>query len=168
MKDSNLFLYLASGEINGNGFWLIDTTLNDSPLKEKSFLLDCHRKELVGQDSAKEIIYAINLNINNILKDLNKGGYKIEEPIKGISFSFPLTLLENIFDFWIERYKDPLEWETCIGLLKIKQRYSLSSMIDSSGIRGNAKEWAPKIERLHSYRPQTNNEIRLPKPMWKE
>ena len=109
MKDSNLFLYLASGEINGNGFWLIDTTLNDSPVKEKSFLLDCHRKELVGQDSAKEIIYAINLNINNILKDLNKGGYKIEEPIKGISFSFPLTLLENIFDFWIERYKDPLE-----------------------------------------------------------
>ena len=168
MIGANLFLYLASGEIDGNGFWLIDTTLYESPLIEKSYLLECYRKELIGEDSSKEIMYAINLNLSNIHRGLNKEGYKIEKPIKGISFSFPLTLLESIFDFWIERYKEPLEWETCIGLLKIKQRFSLISMINCVGIKGNAKEWAPKIESLHSYHPDNNNKIRLQKPMWKE
>ena len=168
MIGSNLYLYLASGEIDGNGFWIIDTTLNESPLKENSYLLDCHRKELIGIDSSKEIMNAINLNLNNILNELNKDGYKIEKPIKGISFSLPLTLLESIFDFWIERYKEPLEWETCIGLLKIKQRFSLISMINSNGIKGNAKEWAPKVEALHNYHPEINNKIINQKPMWKE
>ena len=167
MIGSNLYLYLASGELNGNGFWIIDTTLSESPLIEKDYLLDCHRKELVGEESAKDIMYAIDLNISNILKELLKQGYKIEKPLKGIPFSFPLTLLENIFDFWIERYKEPLEWETCIGLLKIKQRYSLKSMISSNGIKGNAKEWAPKIESLHFYRPDTNKHNPIKKPMWK-
>ena len=164
---SNLYLYLASGELNGNGFWIIDTSLNESPLIEKKYLLDCHRKELIGAKSSREIINAINLNINNLSNELINEGYKIDKPIKGISFSFPLTLLENIFDFWIDRYKEPLEWETCLGLLKIKQRYPLTLMINSKGIKGNAKEWAPKIERLHSYRPESNNQINVKKPMWK-
>ena len=167
MIDSNLFLYLASGELNGHGFWIIDTSLSESPLMEKKYLLDCHRKELIGAESAKEIIYAINLNLNNIYNDLTKEGYKIDKPIKGISFSFPLTLLENIFDFWIERYKEPHEWESCLGLLKIKQRLPLTSMIDSNCIMGNAKEWAPQIEILHKYRPNNKNQINIKKPMWK-
>ena len=168
MIESNLFLYLASGEIDGDGFWIIDTTLNESPFIDKSYLLECYRKELIGQDAAKEIMYAINLNLRNILNELNREGHKIEKPIRGISFSLPLTLIENIFDFWIERYKDPLEWETCIGLLKIKQRFSLTSMINSNGIKGNAKEWAPKIENLHNYHPNNNNKLRIQNPMWNE
>ena len=164
---SNQFLYLASGELDGNGFWIVDTSFNESPLIENNFLLDCHRKELVGADSARDIINAINLNISNLHKDLLKDGYKIEIPKKGISFNFPLSLLENIFDFWLERYKNPLEWETCLGLLKIKQRYSLKSLIMSDGITGNAKEWAPKVENLHKFRPNTNNQIKKIKPMWK-
>mgnify|MGYP001469980678 CR=1 FL=1 len=167
MVVSNIFLYLASGELNGNGFWIIDTTLYDSPLIEKNYLLDCHRKELVGEESAKEIIYAINLNLSNIFNQLIKEGYKIEKPIKGIPFSFPLSLLEKIFDFWFERYKKPSEWDTCLGLLKIKQRFSLTSIIKSKGIKGNAREWAPEIENLHCYRPDTNNQINIKKPMWK-
>ena len=167
MIETNLFLYLASGELNGDGFWIIDTTSSESPLIEKKYLLDCHRKELIGGESAKEIISAINLNLNNIYNDLIKEGYKIEKPVKGISFSYPLDLLENIFDFWFEIYKDPLAWETCLGLLKIKQRFPLSSLIMSNGIRGNAKEWAPKIESLHKYRPYYQNPKSIKKPMWK-
>jgi len=167
VKVSNQFLYLASGELNGNGFWIIDTTLSESPLLDNDFLLDCHRKELIGKESANDIINAINLNINNLQKDILIEGYKIEKPIRGISFSFPLTLLENIFDFWFERYKDPSEWEACLGLLKIKQRHSLRTLIMSNGIKGNAKEWAPRIEKLHKYRPNTNNQTNRIKPMWK-
>ena len=167
MIDSNLFLYLASGELNGHGFWIIDTSLNESPLMENKYLLDCHRKELIGAESAKEVTYAINLNLNNIYNELTKEGYNIDIPIKGISFSFPLTLLENIFDFWIERYKKPDEWESCLGLLKIKQRFPLTSIINSDAIKGNAKEWAPKIEKLHNYRPNNKNQIDIKTPMWK-
>ena len=43
-----------------------DTTLNESPFIDKSYLLECYRKELIGQDAAKEIMYAINLNLRNI------------------------------------------------------------------------------------------------------
>jgi len=68
--------------------------LYDSPLIEKNYLLDCHRKELVGEESAKEIIYAINLNLSNIFNQLIKEGYKIEKPIKGIPFSFPLSFTD--------------------------------------------------------------------------
>ena len=167
MVVSNLFLYLASGELNGNGFWIIDTSLNESPLIEKKYLLDCYRKELVGEESAKEIMYAINLNLKNIFSELVKEGYKIEKPIKGISFSFPLILLENIFDFWMERYQKPPEWETCLGLLKIKQRFSLISMINSDAIKGHVKEWARKIESLHSYKPDKKTQIIIQKPMWR-
>ncbi|MBK17027.1 MAG: josephin [Prochlorococcus sp. SP3034] len=164
---SKLFIYLASGELNGDGFWIIDTTSNELPLIENKYLLDCHRKELIGEESAKEIKFAINLNINNINKELIKQGYNIERPIKGISFSYPLDLLENIFDFWFEAYKDPLVWETCLGLLKMKQRLPLTSLIMSNGIKGNAKEWAPKIESLHNYRPDSINIKDIKKPMWK-
>jgi len=164
---SNLFLFLANGELNGTGFWLIDTSTSDEPLSENKSLLECHRKELIGQKSAEEIIYAINLNLNNLYDDLNKEGYKIEKPVKGISYSLPLTLLEKFFDFWLERYKKPSEWETCLGLLKIKQRFPLTSIISSSGIKGNVKEWAPRIENLHKYRPDSFNPTKVNEPMWK-
>jgi len=165
--ETSLFLYLASGEKNGNGFWIIDTSLNESPLNENKYLLDCHRKELIGEESAKEILYAINLNINNVNNELIKEGYLIEKPIKGISFSYPLNFLEDIFDFWLELYKDPIAWETCIGLLKIKQRFPLTPLIISKCIKGNAKEWAPRIENLHNYRPESENSKVINKPMWK-
>ena len=79
----------------------------------------------------------------------------------------PLNVLENIFDFWVDTFKKKSSWDTCIGLLKIKQRYPLSNLIMSEGLKGNAKECAPKIEFLHSYRPETCNIKKLNKPMWK-
>ena len=65
MISRNIYLILASGEINGIGFWLVDKIYNEFPTIENKDLLECHRKELVAEDSAKEILYAINFNVNN-------------------------------------------------------------------------------------------------------
>ena len=168
MTGSNLFLILASGEINGQGYWIIDTTFNESPTIDDKNLIECHRKELVGEESANNILKAIFLNIKNIKDDLIKEGFIIENPPKGISFSFPLNILENIFDFWLELYKDKNSWETCLGLLKIKKRNLLNDLISSGVLKGSAKEWAPIIQNLHTYRPEsTRKQKKINQPMWK-
>ena len=168
MSGTNLFLILASGEINGIGYWLIDTTFNDTPTNDDKNLIECHRKELIGKESAEMILFAIFLNLSNIKDDLKREGYVIDNPPKGISFSFPLNILENIFDFWLELYKDKNSWETCLGLLKIKKRNLLKSLIISNVLKGSAKEWAPRIEELHKYRPELNRKKKkINEPMWK-
>ena len=168
MNRANLFLILASGEINGIGYWLIDTTVNDSPTNYDKNLIECHRKELVGEESAKMILRAIFLNINNLEDDLKRDGFTIDKPPKGISFSFPLDILENIFDFWLDIYKDKKSWETCVGLLNIKKRNLLKSLISKDILKGGAKVWAPKIESLHKYRPESiRNKKKINEPMWK-
>ena len=167
LSGTNLFLILASGEINGAGYWLIDTTFNDTPTDDDQNLIECHRKELIGKESAEMILFAIFLNLNNINDDLKREGFVIDNPPKGISFSFPLNILENIFDFWLELYKDNNSWETCLGLLKIKKRNLLTSLITSDVLKGSAKKWAPKIEELHSYRPDFNRKKKkINEPMW--
>ena len=168
LSGTNLFLILASGEINGTGYWFIDKSFNDNPTNDDKNLIECHRKELIGEESAKMILFAIFLNLNNINDDLKREGFVIDNPPKGISFSFPLNILENIFDFWLELYKDKDSWETCLGLLKIKKRNLLTSLISSDVLKGSAKEWAPRIEELHKYRPELNRKKKkINEPMWK-
>ena len=163
----NLYLILASGEINGIGFWLIDTTSNEFPMIENKDLLECHRKELIGEESAGDILFAINFNFNNLINDLQKDGFNINKPPKGISFNLPLDVIEDIFDFWIDTYKNKNTWQTAIGLLKIKKRVSLTSIIKSKAIKNHVKELANIIERLHSYRPITREKYENKDPMWK-
>ena len=168
LSKTNLFLILASGEINGIGYWFIDKTFSDMPTNDDKNLIECHRKELIGEESAEMILFAIFLNLKNIDEDLKREGFLIDKPPKGISFSFPLNVLENIFDFWLELYKDKNSWETCLGLLKIKKRNLLKSLIISNVLKGSAKEWAPRIEELHKYRPETNKtKKKNNEPMWK-
>ena len=71
----------------------------------------------------------------------------------GIPFDIPLEILENIFDFWLDIYKNQEAWETCLGLLKIRKRIPLKNLIKSKSLKGNSKKWALKVETLHSYRP---------------
>ena len=167
MISSNLYLFLASGEKDGIGFWLINTTLNEFPILEDKYLLECHRKELIGEASSSEILFAINLNLNNLMNDIKKEGFNIEKPPKGISFNLPLNVIEDIFDFWLETYKNKKSWQTSLGLLKIKKRISLSSLINSEAIKSNVKELANIIEILHSYRPSTLEKYKNKDPMWK-
>ena len=167
MDNSPKYLFLASGAKNGEGFWILGIKNCDENILEDKNLLDCHRKELIGNESAKDILFAIDLNINNLLNDLISKNYLIKRPSIGISFDIPLDLLENIFDFWLDIYKNQESWETCLGLLKVRKRISLNNLIKSEGLKGNSKKWAIKIETLHTYIPNSLRIEKLNDPMWK-
>ena len=139
----------------------------DENILDDKNLLDCHRNELIGNESAKDILFAINLNIDNLLNELRKKNYLIERPSIGITFDLPLDILESIFDFWLDIYKNQEAWETCIGLLKVRKRISLSNLIESDSLKGNSKKWAIKVETLHSYLPNSLRIEKVNDPMWK-
>ncbi|MDA9745880.1 josephin [Prochlorococcus sp. AH-736-K20] len=167
MENSPQYLFLASGHKEGEGFWIVGVKNCDENVLDDKKLLDCHRKELIGNESAKAILLAINLNINNLLNILKNKNYFIETPSMGISFDIPLDILENIFDFWLDIYKNQEAWETCLGLLKVRKRISLKNLIEGGSLKGNSKKWAIEIETLHNYVP---NSLKLEKqndPMWK-
>ena len=166
MENSAQYLFLASGEKNGEGFWIVGVKNCDESILEDKNLLDCHRKELIGNESAKDILSAINLNINNLLNELRKKSYLIESPSLGISFDLPLEILESIFDFWLDIYKNQEAWEACLGLLKVRKRIPLTNLIESDSLKGNSKKWAIKIENLHTYVPSSLGIEKLNDPMW--
>ena len=101
MENSPQYLFLASGVNNGEGFWIVGIKNCDENILNDENLLDCHRKELIGNESAKDILLAINLNVDNLLNELRNKNYLIERPSMGISFDIPLEKLENIFTFQI-------------------------------------------------------------------
>ena len=166
LENSPQYLFLASGLKNGEGFWIVGVkNCNESILEDKN-LLDCHRKELIGNASAKDILFAINLNINNLFNELRNKNYVIERPSMGISFDIPLDILEKIFDFWLDIYKNQEAWETCLGLLKVRKRISLTNLIESESLKGNSKKWAIKVETLHTYVPNVLRIEKINEPMW--
>ena len=167
LKNNSLFLFLASGVINDQGFWLIGIKNSNVKVLDDKTLLECHRKELIGLESSKDILNAINLNIDNILNDFKNKHISLDEPPKGISFDIPLNILENIFDFWLEKYKDQEAWETCFGLLKIRTRAPLTNLINSGCIKGDSKKWALKIENLHNCMSIPIKNSIAKEPMWR-
>ena len=167
MENTAQYLFLASGVKNGEGFWMVGVKNCDENILADQNLLDCHRKELIGNESAKDILFAIDLNINNLLNELSKKNYLIEKPSMGISFDLPLDILESIFDFWLDIYKNQEAWEICIGLLKVRRRISLKNLIESASLKGNSKKWAIKVETLHTYIPNSLRIDVVNDPMWK-
>jgi len=167
LENSSQYLFLASGAKDGEGFWLVGAKNSEENILEDKNLLDCHRKELIGEESAQDIIFAINLNINNLFDELKNKNFLVERPSIGISFDIPLEILENIFDFWLDLYKNQEDWDTCLGLLKIRKRISLTNLIKSESLKGNSKKWALKVENLHTYVPSTLRIEKLKDPMWK-
>ena len=167
MENTVKYLFLASGVKNGEGFWMVGVKNCDENISADQNLLDCHRKELIGNESAKDILFAIELNINNLLNELRKKNYLIEKPSMGISFDLPLDILESIFDFWLDIYKNQEAWEICIGLLKVRRRISLKNLIESESLKGNSKKWAKKVENLHTYIPNSIRVDKVNDPMWK-
>ena len=166
MESSYKFLFLASGSKNGEGFWFIGVKNSDENILNDENLLDCHRKELIGDESAKDILFAINLNLKNLFNEFEKHKILIDTPSYGISFNIPLDVLVNIFDFWLEKYKQKDTWEICLGLLKTRKRISLSNLIKSGSLKGKSKKLAIEIETLHSYKPsQVKNKLKN-EPMW--
>ena len=152
---------------NGEGFWVIGVKNCDENILDDKNLLDCHRKELIGNESAQDILFAINLNINNLLSELKNKNHSLQKPSLGISFDIPLDLLESIFDFWLDIYKNQEAWETCLGLLKVRKRISLKNLIESGSLKGNSKKWAIEVENLHNYLPSSLKLEKPNDPMWK-
>ena len=167
LKNSAQYLFLASGTKNGEGFWIVGVKNSDENILADNNLLDCYRKELIGNEAAKDLLFAINLNVNNIVTELENNNYLIDKPSMGISFSVPLENLEKIFDFWLDTYKKKEDWETSLGLLKIRKRISLTNLIKNGSLRGNSKKFAIKVENLHSYEPKSFKNEKENKPMWK-
>tara|TARA_Y100001968_G_C19287930_1_gene682697 strand:+ start:247 stop:750 length:504 start_codon:yes stop_codon:yes gene_type:complete len=167
LERSHQFLFLASGSKNGEGFWFIGVKNNDENVLDDEFLLECYRKELIGSDSAKNILFAINLNTDNIIDNLAKEKYSLNKPSIGISFDIPLNVLENIFDFWLDKYKCKADWEICLGLLKTKKRLPLSNLIRIGSLKGNSMKWAKEIEKLHGYKPNSKKNNPSNDPMWR-
>jgi len=167
LDNTTQYLFLASGVKNGEGYWFVGVKNCDENILDDKDLLDCHRKELIGNQSAKDILFAIDLNINNLFEELRKKNYLIKRPSVGISFDIPLDLLESIFDFWLEIYKNHEAWEICLGLLKVRKRISLTNLIKSESLKGNSKKWAIKVENLHTYVPNSHSMEKLNDPMWK-
>jgi len=139
LENSPQYLFLASGVNNGEGFWFVGVKNCDENILEDKNLLDCHRKELIGDASAKDILYAIDLNISNLFNELKNKNYLIKRPSIGISFDIPLDILESIFDFWVDIYKNHEAWEACLGLLKVRKRIPLTNLIESDSLKGNSK-----------------------------
>tara|TARA_B100002051_G_scaffold273857_1_gene313579 strand:+ start:1499 stop:2002 length:504 start_codon:yes stop_codon:yes gene_type:complete len=167
LQNSPQYLYLASGVKNGEGFWIVGVKNCDENILGDTNILDCHRKELIGYESARDILFAINLNISNLMNELKIKNFLIETPSMGISFNIPLVLLERIFDFWLDIYRNEETWETCLGLLKVRKRISLTNLIESESLKGASKKWAIKIEALHTYVPNSLRTEKLNDPMWK-
>ena len=167
MENSPQYLFLASGAKNGEGFWIVGVKNCDENILDDKNLLDCHRKELIGNESAKDVLFAINLNINNLFNELRNKNYLIERPSIGISCDIPLNILESIFDFWLDIYKNQEAWETCLGLLKIRKRISLKNLIESGSLKGSSRKWAIEVETLHNYVPNSIKIEKLNDPMWK-
>ena len=167
MENLAQYLFLASGVKNGEGFWIVGVKNSDESIHDDKNLLDCYRKELIGNESAKEILFAINLNVKNLFNELRNKNYLIENPSIGISFDIPLDIMESIFDFWLDIYKNQEAWETCLGLLKVRKRISLKNLIESKSLKGNSKKWAIEIETLHNYVPNSLKIEKLNEPMWK-
>ena len=89
LKDSSQFLYLASGVKNGEGFWFVGLKNSEENILADENLLDCHRKELIGDESAKDILNAFSLgesinildigsNDGSLLKQFKKIGHKVQ------------------------------------------------------------------------------------------
>ena len=75
--------------------------------------------------------------------------------------------MESIFDFWLDIYKNQEDWETCIGLLKVRKRIPLTNLIKNETLKGNSRKWAIKVETLHNYVPNSLEIQKHNEPMWK-
>ena len=153
---------------NEEGYWLISITEDYDPIStNQENYLECYRKELVGASAAIKIKEIIMMNIDNIVYDCHNEGYQLEIPKKGISYDLPLNLIEMIFDFWFDAYKDNNIWDKAIGLIRSRRNIYYTNNLIERCFNGKTAELAYKINELHDFRPNKpiNTYCSLD-PMW--
>ena len=150
---SSVNLYLASGVIDGVGFWLINfTEENDIIQSLDSKFLECYRKELFGLDSAIEVMGAINTTLDILSFDSKFDTYTFNNSTKGYSSEIPLAIIEDIFDLWVYNYNNQILWNKYLGLLNFRKKIKKKNNYVNIGLKGNTYEFAIKLERLLSFR----------------
>ena len=165
MKDRQI-LYLVNGENEGEGYWKVGLSSKINPLVENKNFIECYRKELIGGDYSEKVLNAIQINIKSLTNDCIQDGYILDQPKDGISFDLPLTVIEEIYDFWLNLYKDIGLFEKVLALLIIRNKLHFSNPSILKGLKGFTADWATKIEKLHNYRPPSTRNHLSKEPMW--
>jgi len=70
LENSPQYLFLASGVNNGEGFWIVGIKNCDENILDDENLLDCHRKELLGNE----------FGINNKIIFVDSSSGEVERP----------------------------------------------------------------------------------------
>ena len=160
-------LYLASGVINGTGFWIVNfTDEDDVRISLGAKLLECYRKELFGLEGAVEVKEAINttLDILSFYSQLDR--FKLDSSNTAYSSEIPINLIEDIFDLWANNYNNQIIWNKYIGVLNFRKKIKTKNNYIYIGLKGDTYDFAMKLEELlnfkpcnYSYRKDRNNEL---------
>ncbi len=167
MEELN-FLYLVNCENKGEAYWEIGLTENANPLEDNKNFIECYRNELIGVEAAKQVVNAIDINLANLIQNCIEDGYTIDTTNKGISYDIPLNIIEDIYDFWLNLYKDNESFLKVVSLLTTRKKIDFSNPSIANALKGFTAIWASKIEDLHSYRPPSKKTPLPKEPMWKD
>ncbi len=140
-------LYLASGVIEGRGFWLVNFTEEDDIFYSMgSNLLECYRKELFGLDAAIQVKEAINTTLDILVIDSKFERYKLGNSHIGYSSEIPINLIEDIFDLWAYNYNNKIRWKKYFGLLNFRKKIKKTNNYIYTGLKGDTYEFAMKLD----------------------
>tara|TARA_B100000700_G_C14938858_1_gene805726 strand:- start:690 stop:1190 length:501 start_codon:yes stop_codon:yes gene_type:complete len=144
-------LFLASGECDGVGFWLVNFTEDNEIINSSdSRFLDIYRKELFGFEGAIQVKKAINETLDILSFDLKLDRYKFDTSTTGYSSEIPLNIIEDIFDLWAYNYANEALWKKYIGLLNFRKKTQINSI--SMGLKGKSYEFAVKLDKLLEFK----------------
>ena len=147
-------LYLASGVIDGIGFWVVNFTEEENIFNSFfSKLLECYRKELFGLEGAIEVKEAINTTLDILSFESKFDQYKLDNYNTGYSSEIPINIIEDIFDLWAYNYNNEVLWKKYIGLLNFRKKIKSNNNFIHIGLKGDTYEFAMKLDKLLSFRP---------------
>ncbi len=166
--DEIVRLYLVAGVEAEIEFWDVGFTSTTSTiLDSKNNYLECYRNELIGIDAAKDIKSIIISHLEILRINCINDGYDLTVPLKGISFDIPLYIVENIFDFWFDTYKNSSLWNKCRGAFDIYNKICNSSYLLKDAFKGDTLKCFNTIDELINYRPPISTSSKSQKEsMW--
>ncbi len=154
MMNKSVNLYLASGVVDGIGFWIVNFTDEDDIIKSgESKLLECYRKELFGIQAAIDVKEAINTTLDILEFELQIDTYKFDNYNKTHTSEIPLNIVEDAYDLWAYNYDDDILWKKYIGLLNFRRKMKKRNNYINKGLKGKVYEFAIKLDKILSYSP---------------
>ena len=161
-------LNLISIEKSDQCYWKVGIVSSDNiDCEDDESYIECYRKDLVGFNAAKEIKNAIYFHLNNLINECNNDGLEISISNIGFSGQIPLYIIEEIYDFWFEAYKNPLAWKKSKGLINLRYNQPLNNSVIRLGLKGISKIYAEKIYSISNFKSDIISlDNKINKPMW--